>query len=94
MFISYNIFPDYSVVVINYTTRNEVLEELSSTKRFFISFIRISEYIHEYFVILLTCFCSKQCLKAVRYTLESFFYMIATGRKDPNDTNLRKQCIM
>ena len=33
MFISYNIFPDYSVVVTNHTTRNEVLEEpLSSAK--------------------------------------------------------------
>lgn len=32
MFISYNIFPDYSVVVTNHTTCNEVLEELSSAK--------------------------------------------------------------
>ena len=32
MFISYNIFPDYSLVVTNHTTRNEVLEELSAAK--------------------------------------------------------------
>ena len=31
MFILY-IFPDYSLVVTNHTTRNEVLEELSSAK--------------------------------------------------------------
>jgi len=28
-FISYNIFPDYSLVVTNYTTINEALSELS-----------------------------------------------------------------